>query len=65
MTQLQKQLPQWQINLTDEEGVSSDTIEALAFAWLAKQRLSHQSGNLPSVTGATKACCLGGVYLAD
>lgn len=47
---------------TADAGVSPDWVEALAFAWLAKQTLSHAAGNLPSVTGATRASILGGIY---
>jgi anhydro-N-acetylmuramic acid kinase len=43
-------------------GVDPDYMEALAFAWLARQRLMHQPGNVPSVTGARHACVLGAVY---
>jgi len=45
-------------------GLDPDQVEAAAFAWLAKQRITHKPGNLPSVTGATRAGILGGVYLA-
>lgn len=47
---------------TAEVGVDPDWIEATCFAWLAKQTLERKTGNLPSVTGATKDVILGGVY---
>lgn len=47
---------------TDEYGVSSDNMEALAFAWLAARTFSGLSGNLPSVTGAQKETILGAIY---
>lgn len=43
-------------------GLDPDWVEALAFAWLAKQTLDGQSGNLPAVTGASAAVVLGGIY---
>ncbi|WP_249975217.1 anhydro-N-acetylmuramic acid kinase [Vreelandella olivaria] len=43
-------------------GWPEDWIEAGAFAWLAHQRLCHQPGNLPSVTGACGSRVLGGIY---
>lgn len=46
-----------------ELGFDPDWIEAMAFAWLAKQRLEQKPGNIPSVTGARKTAILGGVYL--
>ncbi|HEY3487222.1 MAG TPA: anhydro-N-acetylmuramic acid kinase, partial [Gammaproteobacteria bacterium] len=49
---------------TAEKGLDPDFVEAIAFAWLAKQTLEHKTGNLPVVTGANKAVILGGVYYA-
>jgi anhydro-N-acetylmuramic acid kinase len=43
-------------------GVSPDWIEAVAFAWLAKQTIDKVSSNLPSVTGAKHEVILGGIY---
>jgi anhydro-N-acetylmuramic acid kinase len=45
-------------------GIDADWIEAMAFAWLAKQTLDGKPGNIPSVTGAKKAVILGAVYSA-
>jgi anhydro-N-acetylmuramic acid kinase len=47
---------------TDKLGIHPDWVEASAFAWLAKQTLNHQPGNLPSVTNAEKFTILGAVY---
>ena len=43
-------------------GVDPQLVEATAFAWLAKQALIGQPGNLPSVTGARGPRLLGAVY---
>ena len=43
-------------------GIPASWVEAVAFAWLAQQRLSGQSAHVPSVTGATKQLVLGAVY---
>lgn len=43
-------------------GIDPDFVEALLFAWLAKQTLTHQPGNLINVTGAERSAILGGVY---
>jgi anhydro-N-acetylmuramic acid kinase len=37
-------------------------MEAIAFAWLARQTLHHQPGNLPAVTGAGHPVVLGAIY---
>ncbi len=49
---------------TETLGLAPDWVEATAFAWLAHRTLEAQPGNLPSVTGATHAVILGGVYRA-
>lgn len=45
-----------------ELGINPDWIEAIAFAWLAKQTWHGKPGNLPSVTGAKAPAVLGGIY---
>ncbi|MDB5810348.1 MAG: anmK [Betaproteobacteria bacterium] len=51
-----------QVRLTDALGVNVDHVEALAFAWLARQTLNSQPGNLPAVTGARGERILGAIY---
>lgn len=59
---LTKHLPKWIISTTDEYGISSDYMEAMAFAWLAYCCINHIPSNMPSVTGAEKAVSLGVIY---
>ena len=61
MAVLAKLLPN--LNTTEALGIAPTLVEACAFAWLAKQRLAHQNGNLVEVTGAKKQTVLGAVYL--
>lgn len=56
--------PNYQVASTMQYGIDPDWVEALAFAWLAKQTLQRAPGNLPSVTGAKRATILGGIYYA-
>jgi anhydro-N-acetylmuramic acid kinase len=53
-----------QVQLTDALGVDAEHVEALAFAWLARQSLNSQPGNLPAVTGARGPRVLGAIYRA-
>lgn len=62
LTEISK--PHFTVASTQKYGVNPDWVEALAFAWLARQTLQQQPGNLPSVTGAKKLAVLGGVYYA-
>lgn len=50
------------ISSTAKYDLDPDAVEALAFAWLAKQRLDCEPGNLPAVTGAHRPVILGAVY---
>ena len=52
------------LHSTTEWGIDPNWIEAIAFAWLAKQTLEKKPGNLTAVTGAKKSTILGGVYYA-
>lgn len=65
MKGLQVALPDWQVMTTDDKGVNGDSLEALAFAWLAHQALEGKPGNLPDVTGASRPCRLGAIYYPD
>jgi anhydro-N-acetylmuramic acid kinase len=49
---------------TAERGVPVDQVEALAFAWLAREALAGRPGNLPAVTGARGPRILGAIYPA-
>ncbi|RJS91575.1 anhydro-N-acetylmuramic acid kinase [Salinisphaera sp. Q1T1-3] len=51
------------VTTTNELGVDGDWVEALAFAWLARQRLAGLTGNAPGVTGASGPAILGGWHL--
>jgi anhydro-N-acetylmuramic acid kinase len=55
-------LPQWQVATTDAHGVPAQWMEAMAFAWFAQRTLLGQAANVPTVTGASRPCVLGGIY---
>lgn len=64
MQRLNALLTPRRVATTSALGIDPEWIEAVAFAWLAKQTVERKSGNLPSVTGATQAVPLGGIYIA-
>lgn len=47
---------------TADRGIDPDHVEAIAFAWLARQTMNGLPGNLCSVTGAKAPVILGGIY---
>ena len=64
LERLRKQLPELAVESTSTCGVDPDYVEAIAFAWLARRTLQHQTGSLCSVTGARQDRILGGIYQA-
>ena len=50
---------------SDDFGLNPDYMEAVAFAWLAKQKLEGIPANLPSVTGANRKVILGKEFLPE
>jgi len=57
--------PHFTVDSTQKYGIAPNWIEAIAFAWLARQTLLGKPGNLPSVTGARLSSVLGGVYYSS
>ncbi|MBV8049416.1 MAG: anhydro-N-acetylmuramic acid kinase [Paludibacterium sp.] len=50
------------LNQTAALGLPPQQVEAAAFAWLARQCLAHEPGNLPEATGAAGPRVLGAIY---
>ncbi len=51
-----------QLQSTLQHHIDPDWVEAAAFAWLAKQTLLGNPGNIMTVTGARRPVVLGGIY---
>jgi len=64
MSAIESALYPTRISTTAKYGVDADFVEAMAFAWLACERIAMRPGNLPSVTGASGLRVLGGIYAA-
>lgn len=54
--------PKSRVLTTDMLGIGADWVEAMAFAWLARQTQLRLPGNLPTVTGAKGERILGAIY---
>ncbi|MGB1801269.1 MAG: anhydro-N-acetylmuramic acid kinase [Gammaproteobacteria bacterium] len=59
---LQQSLTKHKVTTTSNYGLTPDCIEAVTFAWLAKQRIENKPANIPNVTGANRKVLLGGIY---
>lgn len=62
MNRLRALLPQLVVDTTAALGLAPEWVEAVAFAWLARETLLGRPGNLPAVTGAAHATVLGALY---
>lgn len=63
MQALATRLPRCKVQTTAALGVDPGWVEAMAFAWLARQRVKSGAGNCPAVTGASRGAVLGGLWL--
>ena len=64
MDALRAQLPGLRVDTTAALGIDPDFVEAVGFAWLARETLAGRPGNLPSVTGARGPRVLGAIHHA-
>lgn len=64
MQALAAAMPGIAIESSAAHGLDPDRVEAMGFAWLARQTLLGRPGNLPSVTGASGPRVLGVVHPA-
>ncbi|MGN7100798.1 anhydro-N-acetylmuramic acid kinase [Ralstonia holmesii] len=64
MARIAQQLPGVRVAPTDDYGVPAHQVEALAFAWLARQCMLRAHGNLHTATGASGDRILGAIYPA-
>jgi len=64
LEQLRQTLAPHPIHSTLPLGLHPDWVEAACFGWLAFRHLNGATGNLPEVTGASRATVLGSLYPA-
>jgi anhydro-N-acetylmuramic acid kinase len=64
MRRIAEKIPNAKMDKTDAFGVPAQQVEALAFAWLAKQAIEHRAVDLRTTTGARHAAILGAIYPA-
>ena len=64
LARIAARLPGTVVESTAAHGVDPDFVEAMGFAWLARQTLLGRPGNLPSVSGARGPRVLGALYPA-
>ena len=65
MSKLSRKLDGIDVIKSDDLGISSTFLEAIAFAWLAYKRVNHQSIDLQTITGSSKPSVLGAIHAKD
>lgn len=64
MSKLKTTIPSASVFTTSELGIDPDWVEAIAFAWMAKQTIAGKKIDTSPFTGAKKPVLLGGIYPA-
>ena len=64
LSALARELPDCRVESSAAHALDPDFMEAMGFAWLARETLDGRPGNLPSVSGAKGPRVLGAVYAA-
>ena len=62
MTRIAQRLPSTKIDRTDAFGVPAQQVEALAFAWFAKQNIERRALDFRATTGARHPTVMGALY---
>lgn len=62
VARLTERLPVTAVQASSAYGIDADWVEAIAFAWLARQALHGLPGNLPAVTGSSGRRVLGAIH---
>jgi len=65
MEQLSSKLANIKVIRSNELGIDSNFLEAIAFAWLAFKRVNNQAIDLSSITGSSKPTILGAIHGKD
>ncbi|MEO6364610.1 MAG: anhydro-N-acetylmuramic acid kinase [Luteimonas sp.] len=64
LERIRARLPGIIVESTAAHGLDPDFVEAMGFAWLARETLAGRPGNLPTVTGAKGPRVLGAIHPA-
>ncbi len=62
MRRLGRLLPKLSVTTTAELGLDPDWVEAVLFAWLARERIAGRPQDTPPITGASQPVVLGEVF---
>ena len=59
---LQRLLPDTRVGTTHDSGIDPDLVEAILFAWLARERIANRELDTRRITGAREPVLLGEIF---
>jgi anhydro-N-acetylmuramic acid kinase len=62
LRRLREQLPGREVASTADSGIDPNAVEAMLFAWLARERLANRAQDTTSITGASEPVLLGTIH---
>ncbi|MSQ99439.1 MAG: anhydro-N-acetylmuramic acid kinase [Xanthomonadales bacterium] len=62
LKRLQRLLPDTRVGPTSDSGIDPDLVEAILFAWLARERIANRALDTRRITGAREPVVLGEVF---
>lgn len=65
ISSLKAKLSNYIVTTSTEQGLDGDSVEAIAFAWLAKQAMERKTIDYTEITGASYPIIMGGVYYSE
>jgi anhydro-N-acetylmuramic acid kinase len=65
LSRLARCLPETRVETTQRHGIHPDWVEALLFAWLARERLAGRPQDTRRITGARESVLLGEIHQPD
>lgn len=65
ISSLKAKLSNYIVTTSTEQGLDGDSVEAIAFAWLAKQAMERKTIDYTEITGASHPIIMGGVYYSE
>jgi anhydro-N-acetylmuramic acid kinase len=62
LERLQRLLPDTRVDTTRDSGIDPDLVEAVLFAWLARERIANRALDTRRITGAREPVLLGEIF---
>ena len=65
LNSLKEKLNHFEVSISGDQGLEGDSVEAVAFAWLAQQTIQRKTIDYRQITGASHPTIMGGIYYSE